>query len=100
MTQSHSQIVQDSTKVQPSDLSSNLASKGVADGVGDILFAKQPILDADLNLAAYELLFRGDFDAVTGEEATATVLFNAFSINQFLSSENTPFFINFRLSKT
>lgn len=81
--------------MQPSDLSSDRASNGDADGARDILFAKQPILDADLNLAAYELLFRGDFDAVTGEEATATVLFNAFSINQFLSSKNTPFFINF-----
>lgn len=64
-------------------------------GETNILFAKQPILDADLNLAAYELLFRGDFDAVSGEEATATVFFNAFTINQFLNSEKIPFFVNF-----
>lgn len=76
-----------------------LTSSPTADEAHDsepaILFAKQPILDADLNLAAYELLFRGDFDAVSGEEATATVFFNAFTINQFLNSESIPFFVNF-----
>lgn len=92
MTHTNLQTAKNTAAVLPAD---NVDIKHSGQAGGDILFAKQPILDADLNLAAYELLFRGDFDNVTGEEATATVLFNAFTIDQFLNSGNIPYFINF-----
>ncbi|MFK7914966.1 MAG: EAL and HDOD domain-containing protein [Pseudomonadales bacterium] len=60
------------------------------------LFAQQPILDGDLNLVAYELLFRGDFDQVDGYSATARVFLNAFDKGHFLADGAfVPLFVNF-----
>lgn len=61
----------------------------------DVLFAQQPILDADQRVAAYELLFRGDFGATSGEEATATVLCNALAQGRFAEGGDCPLFLNF-----
>ncbi len=51
--------------------------------MGDIFIARQPIFDRDMNLYAYELLFRGKGDAVNanvidGDQATSSVILNAF----------------------
>lgn len=60
------------------------------------LFAQQPILDLDLNVVAYELLFRGDFSEVDGYTASARVFLNAFDEGRFRQGpENVPMFVNF-----
>ena len=51
--------------------------------MSDIFIGRQPIFDADLNLYAYELLFRSredeeDFSVIDGDAATSRVMLNAF----------------------
>lgn len=71
-----------------------------------VLFARQPIFDADLNVSAYELLYRPDLNATTsqveekpedfGDKATATVLLNFFTeIDLDSIIGNKKAFINF-----
>ena len=58
------------------------------------LFARQPIFDANLNVVAHELLFRGEI--TTGEQATAEVLLSAFDQSMFdAGSASLPVFVNF-----
>ena len=58
------------------------------------LFARQPIFDAQMNLTAYELLFRGD--PVSGETATSEVLLAALDHNVFdVARADLPVFVNF-----
>lgn len=58
------------------------------------LFARQPIFDAQMEVVAYELLFRGD--AVAGETATSEVLLAALDQNVFdTAHSNLPVFVNF-----
>ncbi|XOV85587.1 MAG: EAL and HDOD domain-containing protein [bacterium] len=58
------------------------------------LFARQPIFDAQLNVVAHELLFRGA--ATTGEAATAEVLLSAFDQSLFdVHGGGLPVFVNF-----
>jgi EAL and modified HD-GYP domain-containing signal transduction protein len=50
----------------------------------NILLARQPIYDINLNIYAYELLFRADshqqsYKEIGADAATSTVIFNAFS---------------------
>ncbi|XOV83176.1 MAG: EAL and HDOD domain-containing protein [bacterium] len=60
------------------------------------LFAQQPILDTQQRVVAYELLFRGDFDAVDGYSASARVFLNAFDEDRFRGGDkSTPMFVNF-----
>ena len=52
--------------------------------MSDVLVARQPIFDRRLELAGYELLFRGEFDSseatiASPEGATATVVMNSFT---------------------
>lgn len=62
----------------------------------EVLFAQQPILDIDLHTVGYELLFRGDFDAVGGYSASARVLLNAFDQGHFRAGRQAvPLFVNF-----
>ena len=64
------------------------------------LFARQPIYDHQLNVHAYELLFRptenfigGEFD---GDSATSQVVLNAFtSVNFDTLNNHLPAFVNF-----
>ncbi|MEM6707992.1 MAG: HDOD domain-containing protein [Pseudomonadota bacterium] len=60
-----------------------------------VLYAQQPIFDTNLNVAASELLFRGDFATTSGEAATATVLCNALDQDCFSENAEQPIFINF-----
>ncbi|MCR9262099.1 MAG: HDOD domain-containing protein [Pseudomonadaceae bacterium] len=58
------------------------------------LFARQPIFDAQLNVVAHELLFRGI--ATTGESATAEVLLSALDQSVFdVHGDGLPVFVNF-----
>ena len=58
------------------------------------LFARQPIFDAQLNVVAHELLFRGV--ATTGESATAEVLLSALDQSIFdVHGGGLPVFVNF-----
>lgn len=58
------------------------------------LYARQPIFDAQMNLVAYELLFRGD--AAAGETATSEVLMSALDHNIFDAAQaEVPVFVNF-----
>lgn len=66
----------------------------------NILLARQPIFDEDINIAAYELLFRSDgsehANVFDGDSATSQVLLNAFNeldISQVVQSH--PAYINF-----
>lgn len=69
------------------------------------LFARQPIFDINLNIKAYELLFRPpehneekplDEDSFDGDMATSQVMFSAFSDVDIVEiSENNPVFVNF-----
>lgn len=61
-----------------------------------VLLARQPIFDEQLQVVAHELLFRGDFEAVGGSQASATVLLNAFDQGLLRSGPDTvPAFVNF-----
>ncbi len=61
-----------------------------------VLLARQPIFDAQLNVVAHELLFRGDFETVGGAQASATVLLNAFDQGLLRSGPDAvPAFVNF-----
>ncbi|MEM1435148.1 MAG: HDOD domain-containing protein [Pseudomonadota bacterium] len=67
-----------------------------APGPGEVLFAKQPVFDTGKAVAAYELLFRGDFQRTSAEAATATVFSNAFAENLFYAAtEHPPVLVNF-----
>ena len=58
------------------------------------LYARQPIFDANMNLVAYELLFRGA--QVAGETATSKVLLAALDHDIFdVSQAAVPVFVNF-----
>ena len=60
------------------------------------LYARQPIFDTQMNIVAYELLFRGDWSQANGETATADVLLGAFDQSVFNPEHlNVPVFINF-----
>jgi len=65
-----------------------------------VLFARQPIYDAKLEVHAYELLFRPTEDifnnAVDGDSATSQVILNALTATDFESVlDNKPAYINF-----
>jgi len=69
-------------------------------GKNNVLLARQPIYDTELNIYAYELLFRSDknesADEVGADTATSVVLFNAFSemgIHNVVGNQRA--FINF-----
>ena len=64
------------------------------------LLARQPIFDRDLNISAYELLFRSDMNNqasfLDGDSATSQVMLNAFNeldIREVV--QNHPAYINF-----
>ncbi|SHM23880.1 EAL and HDOD domain-containing protein [Halanaerobium congolense] len=59
--------------------------------------ARQPILDKNLNIFSYELLFRGgDLKVFDGDEATAQVIMNTLESIGFANlTEGRPAFINF-----
>lgn len=68
------------------------------------LFARQPIFDVNLNIRAYELLFRPANEHVDipqkegfdGDMATSQVMFSAFTeVDISEISENNPVFVNF-----
>lgn len=61
------------------------------------LVAKQPILDTEQNVFAYELLFRGgDIEDFDGETATAQVIINSLESIGFNNlTSGKPAFINF-----
>lgn len=61
------------------------------------LVARQPILDKNLNIFSYELLFRGkDSESFNGEQATAQVIMNTLESIGFTNlTEGQPAFINF-----
>ena len=64
------------------------------------LLARQPIFDRDLNISAYELLFRSDMNNqanfLDGDSATSQVMLNAFNeldIQEVV--QHHPAYINF-----
>ncbi|PCJ19953.1 MAG: hypothetical protein COB04_05035 [Gammaproteobacteria bacterium] len=69
------------------------------------LFARQPIFDVNLNIKAYELLFRPPEQTdeksflnndIDGDMATSQVMFSAFTDVDIIEiSENNPVFVNF-----
>src|SRR5690606_6895066 len=64
------------------------------------LFARQPIYDRDLNVIAYELLFRGGLDSISGkldgDLATSHVLLYAFGQHRIEEiTGHLPAFINY-----
>jgi len=67
--------------------------------IPDILMARQPIFNRDLEVFAYELLFRNSEDnqafILDGDQATCRVLLNAYTgFREDNSSEKVPAFIN------
>lgn len=63
-------------------ISDNNQTTRSASSMSDIYIARQPIYDRDLNVYAYELLFRGDTTNeagfVDGDQATSDVIVNTF----------------------
>ncbi len=73
-----------------------LADLDVPLAADQVLLARQPIFNERLQVVAHELLFRGDFEAVGGSQASATVLLNAFDQGLLRSGPGAvPAFVNF-----
>ena len=66
----------------------------------DIFLARQPIFDKDMQVFAYEILYRSgqvnSFDSTDGDKASANVMLNSFqNFGLEKISNNRPVFINF-----
>lgn len=65
----------------------------------DVYIARQPILNREKELFAYELLYRSNtqnsFSNIDGDKATSEVIHNLFQIGVNELSEGKPCFINF-----
>ena len=66
----------------------------------EVLMARQPIFDRQLNVVAYELLYRNDFNGsatfLDGDQATSDVILNAYTgAGADVLARELPVFVNF-----